>query len=134
MAIVLCMYIDALALDLPLNCRSVLVWDIRPPVERHKSQANQTRSKPEETSYAHLDLTWMPFIRVSEIKCSYCKMVRNTLRLLLLWLLILFLILSSLLRVTAHRLGNFLLMVAMHDYYYCILTGASSLQHKDKVQ
>ncbi len=24
-------------------------------------------------------------------------------------------------------------MVAMHDYYYCILTGASPLQHKDKV-
>ncbi len=33
----------------------------------------------------------------------------------------------------AHRLRNFLLMVAMHDYYYCILTGASPLQHKDKV-
>ncbi len=27
---------------------------------------------------------------------------------------------------------HFLLMVAMHDYYYCILTGASPLQHKDK--
>ncbi len=27
----------------------------------------------------------------------------------------------------------FLLMVAMHDYYYCILTWASPLQHKDKV-
>ncbi len=37
------------------------------------------------------------------------------------------------LRVAAHRLRNFLLMVAMHDYYYCILTGASPLQHKDKV-
>ncbi len=37
------------------------------------------------------------------------------------------------LRVPAHRLCNFLLMVAMHDYYYCILTGASPLQHKDKV-
>ncbi len=37
------------------------------------------------------------------------------------------------LKVTAHRLWNFLLMVAMHDYYYCILTGASPLQHKDKV-
>ncbi len=37
------------------------------------------------------------------------------------------------LRVPAHRLRNFLLMVAMHDYYYCILTGASPLQHKDKV-
>ncbi len=36
-------------------------------------------------------------------------------------------------RVPAHRLRNFLLMVAMHDYYYCILTGASPLQHKDKV-
>ncbi len=33
----------------------------------------------------------------------------------------------------AHRLRNFLLMVAMHDYYCCILTGASPLQHKDKV-
>ncbi len=33
----------------------------------------------------------------------------------------------------AHRLRNFLLMVAMHDYYYCILTGASPLLHKDKV-
>ncbi len=32
------------------------------------------------------------------------------------------------LRVAAHRLRNFLLMVAMHDYYYCI-----PLQHKDKV-
>ncbi len=31
------------------------------------------------------------------------------------------------LRVAAHRLRNFLLMVAMHDYYYCILTGASLL-------
>ncbi len=39
----------------------------------------------------------------------------------------------SLLRVAAHRLCNFLLMVAMHDYYYCILIGASPLQHKDKV-
>ncbi len=37
------------------------------------------------------------------------------------------------LRVAAHRLRNFLLMVAMHDYYYCILTGASPLLHKDKV-
>ncbi len=37
------------------------------------------------------------------------------------------------LRVPAHRLRNFLLMVAMHDYYYCILTGASPLQHKVKV-
>ncbi len=37
------------------------------------------------------------------------------------------------LRVAAHRLRNFLLMVAMHDYCYCILTGASPLQHKDKV-
>ncbi len=40
---------------------------------------------------------------------------------------------ASVLRVAAHRLRNFLLMVAMHDYYYCILTGASPLQHKDKV-
>ncbi len=40
---------------------------------------------------------------------------------------------SSNLRVAAHRLRNFLLMVAMHNYYYCILTGASPLQHKDKV-
>ncbi len=39
----------------------------------------------------------------------------------------------GLLRVAAHRLHKFLLMVAMHDYYYCILTGASPLQHKDKV-
>ncbi len=39
----------------------------------------------------------------------------------------------AVLRVPAHRLRNFLLMVAMHDYYYCILTGASPLQHKDKV-
>ncbi len=31
----------------------------------------------------------------------------------------------SLLRVAAHRQRNFLLMVAMHHYYYCILTGAS---------
>ncbi len=37
------------------------------------------------------------------------------------------------LRVAAHHLRNFLLMVAMHDYYYCILTGASPLLHKDKV-
>ncbi len=37
------------------------------------------------------------------------------------------------LRVATHRLRNFLLMVAMHDYYYCILTGASPLLHKDKV-
>ncbi len=36
------------------------------------------------------------------------------------------------LRVAAHRLRNFLLMVAMHNYYYCILPGASPLQHKDK--
>ncbi len=34
------------------------------------------------------------------------------------------------LRVAAHRLRNFLLTVAMHDFYYCILTGASPLQHK----
>ncbi len=27
----------------------------------------------------------------------------------------------------AHRLRNFLLMVAMHDYYYCILTGTKYL-------
>ncbi len=40
---------------------------------------------------------------------------------------------EKLLRVAAHRLRNFLLMVAMHDYYYCILTGASPLLHKDKV-
>ncbi len=33
----------------------------------------------------------------------------------------------------AHRLRNFLLMVAMHDYYYCILTGASPLLQKNKV-
>ncbi len=31
------------------------------------------------------------------------------------------------LRVAAHRLRNFLLMVAMHDYYYCMLTGVSLL-------
>ncbi len=37
------------------------------------------------------------------------------------------------LRVATYRQRNFLLMVAMHDYYYCILTGASPLQHKDKV-
>ncbi len=37
------------------------------------------------------------------------------------------------LRMAAHHLRNFLLMVAMHDHYYCILTGASPLQHKDKV-
>ncbi len=37
------------------------------------------------------------------------------------------------LRVATHHLRNFLLMVAMHNYYYCILTGASPLQHKDKV-
>ncbi len=37
------------------------------------------------------------------------------------------------LRVAAHRLHHFLLMVAMHNYYYCILAGASPLQHKDKV-
>ncbi len=37
------------------------------------------------------------------------------------------------LRVASHLLLNFLLMVAMHDYYYCILTGASPLLHKDKV-
>ncbi len=34
---------------------------------------------------------------------------------------------------TAHRLRNFLLTVAMHDYYYCVHTGASPLLHKDKV-
>ncbi len=28
---------------------------------------------------------------------------------------------------------QYLLMVAMHDYYYCILIGASPLRHKDKV-
>ncbi len=39
---------------------------------------------------------------------------------------------NPVLRVAAHRLRNFLLMVPMHDYYYCILTGASLL-HKDKV-
>ncbi len=39
----------------------------------------------------------------------------------------------SLLRMAAHRLHNFLLMVAMHDYYYCILTGASLLQCEDTV-
>ncbi len=37
------------------------------------------------------------------------------------------------LRVAAYRTRNFLLMVAMHDYDYYILTGASPLQHKDKV-
>ncbi len=42
-------------------------------------------------------------------------------------------LLYSILRVAAHRLLNFLLMVAMHDYYYCILTGTSPLQHKDKI-
>ncbi len=36
--------------------------------------------------------------------------------------------------VAAHLLRNFLLMVAMHDYYYYILTGASPLQQKDKVR
>ncbi len=46
---------------------------------------------------------------------------------------ILVIALMIMLRVAAHRLRNFLLMVAMHDYYYCILTGASPLQHKDKV-
>ncbi len=35
--------------------------------------------------------------------------------------------------IAAHRQRNFLFMVAMHDYYYCIITGASPLQHKDKV-
>ncbi len=35
------------------------------------------------------------------------------------------------LRVATHHLHNFLLMVAMHDNYYCILTGASLLQHKE---
>ena len=40
---------------------------------------------------------------------------------------------SCVLRVAAHRLRNFVLMVAMHNYYCCILTGASPLQHKDEV-
>ncbi len=37
------------------------------------------------------------------------------------------------LRMATHRLHNFLLMFAMHDYYYCTLTEASLLQHKDEV-
>ncbi len=39
----------------------------------------------------------------------------------------------SMLRMAAHSHANFLLTVATLDYYYCILTGASPLQHKYKV-
>ena len=52
---------------------SVLVWDIRPQGERHKSQANPTRTKAHELeiSYTYLDLIWTPFIRVCQVKGAY---------------------------------------------------------------
>ncbi len=61
-----------------------------------------------------------------------CSFISEIDLFLLLWLNIVPLIAYGL-RVPAHRLRNFLLMVAMDEYYYCILTGASPLLHKDKV-
>ena len=44
--------------------RTLLVWDIRQPVQKTTSQQS-TVARDQKNTYGFLDLTWKPFIRVS---------------------------------------------------------------------
>lgn len=46
-------------------CRSVLFWDIRPPVQKKANETNKPKATvASDQPFSYLDLTWKPFLKV----------------------------------------------------------------------
>ena len=49
----------------PSPCRSLLFWDIRPPVQKKTNEANRAKGAAAANQpFSYLDLTWKPFLKV----------------------------------------------------------------------
>lgn len=69
--------------DSALTCRSVLFWDIRPPLQKKANEANKPKTAvASDQPFSYLDLTWKPFLKVwfsttilPELQCT-CRLDR----------------------------------------------------------
>ena len=48
-----------------IQCRSVLFWDIRPPLQKKANEAKKPKAAvASDQPFSYLDLTWKPFLKV----------------------------------------------------------------------